>query len=202
MRAALVPLLLALALALPAHAQTIDARLRDELLAMRSVDQSMRRDWLAHPDNAELKKQMDATDASHLERLREIVREHGWPGKSLVTDAGSAAAWIIVQHGGPAAIKEMLPVMTQAAKSGELSASLVAASIDRDLLNDRKPQRYGTQFDVRENICAVRPLEDPARVDELRKQVGLGPLAAYAEQLCKTYVPGVKPQLTPAPPQP
>ena len=199
----LAPLLLLVAVALqaqsptqePAAAATIDVRLRDELLAMRDIDHDMRREWIAHPQSLEIQKQIEDTDESHFVRLREIVREHGWPGRSLVTDRGSTAAWLVVQHGGPSAIKEMLPLMQQAAKNGELDPSLYATSVDRDLINDSKKQRYGTHFNMKGGVCTVQPLEDPAHVDDLRKAVGLGTLAEYAQRLCSAYKPAapVKP---------
>ena len=30
--------------------------------------------------------------------IRKIVKEHGWPGISLVGEDGSRAAWLVVQH--------------------------------------------------------------------------------------------------------
>jgi hypothetical protein len=34
----------------------------------------------------------------HTERMREIVANHGWPGRSLVDEDGAHAAWTLVQH--------------------------------------------------------------------------------------------------------
>ena len=51
---------------------------------------------------------------------------------------------------------------------------------DRVLLHQGKPQLYGTQFG--DNGSGLKPgkMQDPARVDQRRASVGLGPLAEYS----------------------
>jgi hypothetical protein len=77
--------------------------------------------------------------------------------------------------------------MKQAVAKGELEGALYATSLDRVLLQDSKKQVYGSQFDTKGDKCEPLPIEDSEHVDARRKEVGLGPLAEYAQQLCAIY---------------
>jgi hypothetical protein len=57
-----------------------------------------------------------------------------------------------------------------------------------DLLAGRgKPQRYGTNFVLRDGELTPAPMEDEANVDKRRRAVGLGSLANYACVLRAMY---------------
>lgn len=117
--------------------------------------------------------------------LEGLIEKHGWPGESLVGADGAHAAWITAQHGIslPAFQRKCLGFLQAAAARGE--ASLAAAAFLEDKIHffERKPQRYGTQFDWDENRqLSPWTLEDPARVDEYRQSVGLGPLSDQIQQ--------------------
>jgi hypothetical protein len=113
--------------------------------------------------------------------LKGVIREHGWPGHSLVGVDGSDVAWLLVQHADhdPAFQRECLDLLEQAVSLGEASQSNLAYLTDRVLLKEQGRQRYGTQFTHGPNGPEPQPLEDPDRVDELRAAVGLIPLAEY-----------------------
>ncbi|HED66179.1 MAG TPA: hypothetical protein ENJ09_11565, partial [Planctomycetes bacterium] len=72
---------------------------------MAKADQDIRKEVIdsgvTHPDRALVAK-MRELDAAHAARLKEVLREHGWPGISLVGADGSSAAFLIVQHADPA----------------------------------------------------------------------------------------------------
>lgn len=70
-----------------------------------------------------------------------------------------------------------------AAPPGEVSPSHVAYLTDRVLVNERKPQRYGTQFWTVNGELEPRPIEDEANVDQRRAEVGLEPMDAYRRRL-------------------
>jgi len=167
--------------------------LRDELLAMVTSDQEVRHRWLKDQKNPALKAEMHELDAKHENRMRQIVKRYGWPGKSLVGMKASGAAWTVVQHGDNEFLYEMLPVMEEAAKKGELSYGLVATTIDRVRIADGKKQLYGTQFDTNGSKCEPMPVEDPEHLDQRREAAGLGSIAAYTDQLCALYKQPQKP---------
>jgi hypothetical protein len=167
--------------------------LRAELITMRDADQEVRRRSVKDPKNETIKKDVAAVDARNLARLREILRVHGWPGKSLVGTDGAGAAWTLAQHGGQLFLQQTVPLMRAAAEHGDLDWGLVATSIDRVLLGEGKKQLYGTQFDNDGGKCESKNVEDPAKLDERRRAVGLGPINEYAQMLCAMYKTAAKP---------
>lgn len=132
-----------------------------------------------------------AADEENLPWLKQVIATVGWPGKSLVGSDGAHDAWLLVQHADadPAFQRDCLELLTAAAGQTEASWREVAYLTDRVLLAEGKPQEYGTQATGRDGGYAARNLRDPAGVNERRARMGLGPLAAYLEQLAKTYGP-------------
>lgn len=66
--------------------------------------------------------------------------------------------------------------------------------IDVAYLEDRvrlmhKKQLYGTQFEGQGADMKVRPLEDPAHVNEGRQAVGLGTLDDALQEVISAYAP-------------
>jgi len=165
------------------------AALGDELRAMAKEDQEVRKRWIKDQQNETLKSEMAAIDAKHVARLREIVKENGWPGTALVGFNGMNDAWLIAQHGGKEFLHEMLPLMKAAVEKHDLDASLYATSVDRVRIQDGQKQLYGSQFDTKNGKCEPQPIEDAEHVEERRRAMGLTPLADYAKELCAMYKP-------------
>ncbi len=104
-------------------------------------------------------------------------RDDVWWPISEVGERVSLNIWLLVQHADrdPDFQKHVLGLMEPMVETGEVNARNFAYLYDR--VND--PQRYGTQLMCIEGAYGPQPLEDPDRVDELRKSVSLGPLADY-----------------------
>ena len=157
--------------------------LRHELLLRREQDQAVRGGTKSSTTSPDIEKEyLKEIDADNLRRLKQIIRQDGFPTARMVGYDGLAAAWLLVQHADsdPAFQAEMLTEVRRRVKSRELDLQLYALLTDRVLLAQGKKQRYGTQFEVGEQGLTVRPLEDPDRVDERRRAVGLISLADYA----------------------
>jgi hypothetical protein len=156
-----------------------DPALRTELLAMAGEDRRVRALLAAdgslfdgyHPRMAEVHRRNAA-------RLAEILDRSGWPGPSLVGADGAAAAWLVLQHaiGDPPLMRRGL-VLLRGLGPGEADTAQLAMLEDRIRAFEGRPQRYGTQHDW-DGTGHLGPLsiEDPGRVDERRRSVGLGPL--------------------------
>jgi hypothetical protein len=148
-----------------------EPELRDELLGMMDADQEERTGAVGTNH-----------DSERTERLGEIIDEHGWPTFDLVGREAATAAWVIAQHSDQDVPfqEQALELMQAAVDDDQADASELAYLADRVAVNNGEPQRYGTQ--VR---CApggaqpATPLVDADRVDELRADIGLDPLATY-----------------------
>jgi hypothetical protein len=163
----------------------IDDGLRGELLAMAADDQDARLTGRRDPYGSPAVTRTVAVDARNLARFREIVAEHGWPGGSLVGEDGAGAAWLIAQHADSdvAFQRRCLGLLETAVAEGEASRSHVAYLTDRVLVNEGRPQRFGTQFTQIGGSYAPQPIEDEAHVDERRFDAGLEPLSAYRQTM-------------------
>lgn len=178
-------------LALPAAAQTkLNPRLKHELDSLFEVDQRYRAMLFdprinRRPDslaaalgvpkaelNAAITDRMRRTDATNLGRTQAILKQYGYPGKSLVGAPTNEAAWHVIQH-NPALIPQYLPMMKTAAEKGELPFFRYAVMLDRQLQREGKEQLYGSQvIGYNGQPPFVWPIQDPAHVNQRRKQAG------------------------------
>lgn len=165
------------------------ANARALLIAMGRDDQHVREgiDVQSLGDSVRLAR-MAAVDSVNTARLAEIVRAHGWPGKSRFGEEASHAAFLIVQHStSPEFQKSMLELLSAAAVTGEAEKRHVAMLTDRVLTNEDEPQRYGTQFRIVDGRLVAYPIDDPAGLDARRAAMGLAPMSEYMRVLRESY---------------
>jgi hypothetical protein len=167
----------------------IDEPLRATLLQMGRDDQESIRivtiDPSRQPTEAESKQALELNTRNR-DLIRKIVREHGWPGVSLVGQDGSSAAWLVVQHMDTDLEfqQSCLALMQEAFLKGEVLPINLAYLTDRVLTHQGKQQMYGTQS------LGVMSAEDEARVDRNRAAIGLGPWRDAVEKRKKVYEHG------------
>lgn len=114
-----------------------------------------------------------AIDSSNMKFVEKYFIEKGYPGKSVVGEESSLAAWYVLQH-NPDKIPTYLPLIKKAAADGEISMRSAAMMEDRYLMNEGKPQVYGTQgmtYDD-ERGSFIWPIENPEMVNQRRKEAG------------------------------
>ena len=92
-----------------------------------------------------LTRNMQRNDLSDLRRIDQVMRQYGYPGKSLVGTPANEAVFYVVQHAPLATINQYLPLIKQAAEKGELPFRLYAMMLDRQLMYQGHEQVYGTQ---------------------------------------------------------
>lgn len=82
-------------------------------------------------------------------KLEVMINQMGWPGIVLVGADGAEAVGLILQHaiGNPTLQRKCLPILRELVDRGEASLQQVAHLADRICFFERRPQRYGTQFD-------------------------------------------------------
>ncbi len=119
-------------------------------------------------------------DSSNLVKVEKIIQTYGYPGKSMVGDPTNIAIFLVIQHSPK--IAKYYPLIEKAGKDKELPFTDVAMMLDRKLIEERKAQVYGTQLEgkiitnletgQKEQFIYVLPIENPKRVNQLRKQAG------------------------------
>jgi Family of unknown function (DUF6624) len=196
----MAPLLLSLA---PAHfAQDLrptsssDA-VRRELVKMGEDSQKRRQemmdlmDRVAGSDSEKLAKKwkqaverQNDLDGKNRQRLDEIVKQHGWPKKSVFGEEASGVAFLIVQHAELDYQKKYLPLIKDAVAQKEARRSDLAMLEDRILTREGNKQVYGTQLRLNQTTQRMElyPIEDEENVDGRRAAVGLEPLAGYLKR--------------------
>ena len=127
------------------------------------------------------------------EKLKIIIKEHGWPTISKFGKQASRGTWFITQHADHdlSFQKQALRLMEEAAakKSTAILKPNLAFLRDRVLVNQGKKQLYGTQFYLNKSGKFVpRPIQDLKNVDERRTKFGLPALQDYIES-AKKYKP-------------
>ena len=168
----------------------MDEQLRAELLEMEQRDRALRAELVArgelHTPVPRYHPEMEAVHRRHNTRMRAIIERHGWPGQSLVGKDGSQAAGFLVQH----AILDLklqrhaLELLTDAVAQGEAEGFMLALLTDRVLMQEGKPQLYGTQYvGAQGGGVEPWPIQDAETVDERRRTVGLMPLAENTTSL-------------------
>lgn len=156
-------------------ADVAEPELRRELIAMQEADQAERTGEAGGAWN----------DEARTERLDEILDEHGWPGHELVGEDGASAAWVIAQHSDLDVEfqRRALDLMRDAVEHDDADPTELAYLEDRVALADDGRQTYGTQIRCVDGRAEPAELAEPDRVDELRAEVGLGPLDDYLAEL-------------------
>jgi hypothetical protein len=165
----------------------IDEGLRRELLAMRAEDLRVRAELVASGElGGPYVPRMEAVHRKNAARLRVLIARHGWPAEDVAGADGAEAAWLIVQHaiGEPDFQREALGRLLACAAAGRVPSWHAAYLEDRIALHEGRPQRFGTQWIDDPVDGRPRPwrIADPARVDELRAEVGLGPMPPIPER--------------------
>lgn len=178
---------------LDAYAKEADPEyypLEQELCAMRKKDQSIRlllmdaekkygKDETLPQSIRHIMNEIDSVNAS---RVIQIIDKYGWLGADDIGEEANEAIFLCIQHYNDTIIQnKYLPILKEAVANGNAKGWHYAFLTDRCLMNQGKPQVYGTQTIRAKGKYYLVPLQDVDRVDELRKEVGLQPLSQYMD---------------------
>lgn len=135
---------------------------------------------------------MASVDQENTRRMIELIQDVGWLSEARFGSETQLGAFLIVQHSGNMRLmRTVLPLIEVEAKSNPTLGQSYALLHDRLQLRLGRKQRYGTQAQTNpDGNVTIGRLEDRSRVDEWRREMGLGPLADYARLMAKGY--GVK----------
>jgi hypothetical protein len=164
--------------------------IRQALLDLFAEDQRVREELAGEGSlfkgyNARM-REVHERNAAELEA---ILAAHGWPGIHLAGKDGAEAAWRIAQHAiaMPRFQRRCLKLLQAAVSRGDAEAQHAAYLDDRIAFNERRPQKYGTQFDWDEaGRMSPHAVDDAKAVDRRRRALGMTPfedhIAAMREQ--------------------
>lgn len=163
----------------------INEGLQAELIERAERDQRARRSLRPGHSSEEWNDTVALIDDDNVQRLREIIATHGWPGHALVGPDGASSAWLIAQHSPPEDQERFLPLLTMAVEQGDAEPRDLAYLTDRVLKHRGLPQRYGTQYtaDRERELVLLWQVDDPDRLDERRASLGLEPEAENRARL-------------------
>ena len=159
------------------------AMVQSELRHRLITDQAVRTNLTKIADMAKVDKENTAW-------LRTVTGKWGWIDVPRFGSDAANTAFLIVQHSGDVSL--MTAALPEIEK--DLKAKHLPDGQDYALLYDRlqlmlgHKQRYGSQIGMTDKgELSVLPLEDPAKVDEYRKEMGMQPLTDYLAILKKLY---------------
>lgn len=167
---------------------TVDVEVIQELEVMVEADQALREvpadepRRFSHPLSLEQQMKWKQVSVANTDRLREIIREHGWPGFELVGQGGATHAWLLAQHSDQQLDfqREAVDLLADAVQAGDADPSHLAYLTDRVRMNEGREQVYGTQMaGMADGSPYPWPIESADQVDQRRREVGLEPLADY-----------------------
>ncbi|MBQ8810683.1 MAG: hypothetical protein IJZ70_00020 [Bacteroidales bacterium] len=153
-------------------------------------DQEVRADWakvatgnVTQEEAIEYALKMEATDSTNLAAVSRILDTYGWP--SGLSDAANEAIFLVIDHSDLKIMNKYIGLFHDAVEKGYLSMNDLVTMEDRMLMNAGKPQKYGTQayslVEDGKKVIYIWPVEDPDKLDALRKSAGLMPIEDYLE---------------------
>ncbi len=165
--------------------------LRNVLLDIYHSDQNPRGHLIklfkSDPANKEgfsrLWAEIHKNDSINLSKTIEMLDRYGWIPRSKVGTANQAL-FFVIQHANPDIIEKYISLFELAAKENDIPRELYAKMYDRHQMYAGKPQRYGTQRvqkDQSTNEMVLWKIEDPDKVNALRKEMNLPPLDGYPQ---------------------
>ena len=124
-------------------------------------------------------------DHRNQELVISIIEKCGMPTLKEVDQKQMDAIWLGLQHSTKEIRKKYFPQIEKAVKNGDLSKSQYALMKDRMLMDEGKPQIYGSQI----KNGKLYKLESPEIVNERRKEMEMGPIEEYLKNFNIKYSP-------------
>ena len=140
---------------------------------------------LSADEIVEYTAEMERVDSLNQTMVFGILDNDGWP--SNLSDKANRAIWIVIDHSDLTSRSKYVSFVRAKADEGILDKSDYAMLNDRVLMEEGKPQVYGTQikmaatFDGEDMAMQLYlwPVENPDALDSLRRSVGLSPIEEY-----------------------
>ena len=153
-------------------------------------DQAVRADWakivtgnVTQEEAIEYALKMEETDSTNLVVVSHILDCYGW--LDGLSQEANKAIFLVIDHSDLETMNRYQSLFHKAAEKGYISFGDLVTMEDRMLMNDGKPQKYGTQAYALgregESIIYIWPVEEPEKLNKRRADVGLSPIEDYLE---------------------
>ncbi|QNK02264.1 DUF6624 domain-containing protein [Dyella telluris] len=118
-------------------------------------------------------------DLQNRQWFRPILKACGWPEARVVGEPAANAAWLIAQHADMDPDFQLFAARLMKSKVliHQADGELLALLVDRNARMQKQPQTYGMQYRQDDGVIRFLPIEDPAHLDDRRKEIGLVPFA-------------------------
>ena len=126
-------------------------------------------------------------DAINNLRIKEIIKECGYPTQKLLGKTGLKDFWLLVQHQD-----EDLKLQQECLANCAFAPVEKAYLMDRVLLAEGKKQLYATQFVIKDGRRVLRPLKNIKNVNKLRKLAGMESLESYLKKADRYIKPAMQ----------
>ena len=176
---------------------------RRELLEMREQREKLNAKISENFEkNQNLVPEANLMGEKHLLRVCQMLKENGWLTKDALKEDGfEAFTFLITNNKASQLLRELLPVLVEAAKKDYIGNPLLAQIVDNIRISAGLPQIFGTVATIKNEIIYLYPLLNEEKVDDWRKMYGLGPLAFQIRDLERRYqMPLLKIQRAPLAP--
>lgn len=168
-----------------------DQKLRQRLQQIGEADQSIRHEWFMANNKKprdkakidDILRKMQRIDSLNQVEICDILDKRGFIGREAVGEA-CEVFWTVIQHAPVETERKYLPLFQRAAARGDIAPWQVATMEDRIAMFEGRPQKYGSQLNVAaDGTQTVYQLLNPKKVDEWRREKGMGSLAEYLKSM-------------------
>ena len=132
------------------------------------------------------------TDSLNYLVIKPLFDNYGYLGYDKVGDQSSHNFWLLVQHADkyPEFQESVLIKMKVETERGNAAIKDYAYLYDRVKINSGQLQMYGTQMrvDTVKMTYEPKPVGDPEKLNERRKQVGLSPIEDYIRIMNESFL--------------
>lgn len=166
---------------MPVSPEEVDA-VKKELASRWERDQTSYKDPALKGKRAEIM-------ADNLRYLRELTQRVGWIDIPRFGKGAAAAAILIAKHGSDLLLmKAALPVVERDVKESGGAGEMFSVLFDELQITLGNQQRYGTQLSPDgKGSYFILPLENAAKVNEFRKEIGILSFEEYQKLVAEAY---------------
>ncbi len=162
------------------------AEIQRQLADWLAADQRVRKDRKASAE------QRAAVDRRIFRQFLRLLQNVGWIDAERFGVQASSDAGILAKHAGHLPLlTAILPLVERDLAHSEDTSQVFAVFYDETQIDLGRKQRYGTQLNTDAlGEPFVLALEDPDRIEELRRSIGLPPLADYLRDASEALFEG------------